>query len=122
MIGEELRLIDAEVAEKLMEWKLVNELLWVDSAQQIVSNNYAWSPSSTMDSAWVVVERLQELGVELLVKAYPGETEHRYSASVPATSIDAQATTASLAICQAALEVIAASSPPPALRLVRAPS
>ncbi len=116
MTGEELRRIDAQVAEELMEWKLVNELLWVNSGQQIVSNNYAWSPSSTMDSAWVVVERLQERGVELLVKAYPGETEHRYSASVPGTSIDAQAPTASLAICQAALEAIAAARRVPALR------
>ena len=116
MTGEELRRIDVEVAEKLMEWKLVNDCLWVNSAQQIVSNNYAWAPSSSMDCAWAVVKRLQERGVEVLVNAYPGELAHRYSVSVPGTSIDAQAPSASLAICQAALEAIAAERRVPALR------
>jgi len=56
--GKEL---DKLVAEKVMGWYLsTNEWMWVQGGE-CVRSLPTWSPSTNIEDAWLVVEKLQEL-------------------------------------------------------------
>ena len=99
--------INHEVALKVMGWHLSDDGMWVDE------NNEAHDPridfQECIQSAWLVVERMRELGYGMIIDMFDDWVAVRfYQGGVGAPSGDSQQlSSASLAICQAALKALA---------------
>lgn len=103
--------IDAMVAEKVMGWSssLVSfGLGYVDgNGMTVVRNAESWEPTSDMNDAWLVVERMRELGWQVDMDFYPDE-KPGCSLWKRGGQVDAYAEEDSmpLAICMASLKVL----------------
>jgi hypothetical protein len=74
--------------------------------KELVENGYLWEPSIDMSDAWEVAERF---GIDDIRRLYTGEWLVWKRGKSTMDGLTAQAETAQLAICKAALKVIEGS-------------
>ena len=124
--------LDALVAEKVMGWTLgdphwihgymmhgmVEVRTWLGSETEDGAKSEGWSPSTNIAAAWEVVEKLSQSGVDFYLERDPYGRTHwaRFNDTTQGTYNkegcedkrlgDADAPTAPLAICRAALKAI----------------
>jgi len=56
------RILEAEVAIKVMGWHLVEGTTWRDAEGKYRGMTYIWCPSVSIADAWEVVEKMREGG------------------------------------------------------------
>jgi len=105
-----LREIDRLVAEKVMGWEYVQDTdKWWDGDVLDIEN---FNPSTNIQDAWRVVEKMREGRIFSLCDAWDENDEpifyanFQYNDGYHVVNYDAYAETAPLAICLAALEVV----------------
>jgi len=103
--------INKAIAERVMGWKtkkdyvgLLNYKLNESGSKGIWVGN--WNPTNRIDHAWMVVEKIKELGWWLSLDHYPHDNKWHCEFFNSFKMRRAEADTAQMAICLAALEAV----------------
>ena len=120
------RELDALIAEKVMGWAATHEdelYIWFNDGvpgppkrfcsdiDYYRENPFFWSPSTQIADAWLVVEKLREMGAWISLGAKDGAFNWDFRGIIREEQDDerrfiAHAATAPLAICLAALKAV----------------
>jgi len=114
----DLQKIDSLVAEKVMGWKL-NKMggfyYWVDEKGNDKARASTWQPTLCMSDAWQVVEKLEVISNSFYIgykvdkngkKIYRAFFQKEHPITTIIHTYEADAETAPLAICLAALKTV----------------
>ena len=104
---EASRCMDDWVAEKVMGWQLVYDE-WMQGREPTYQPN-EWHPSRFMDAAWDVVEKIAQRCI-LIIDCVPSAKSFVVHLEDFEHKVRAEADTAPLAICRAAIKAKAASA------------
>lgn len=112
--------LDALVAEQVMGWRLSKDghawkdatsgtMAYRDDGPWLDAGDLPWNPSDNLDDAWEVIEKLEGMGIYLFRLGRDGAgSSWRADFDHLPTSSRAEAATAPLALCLAALKCVGA--------------
>lgn len=95
--------IDRQIAEVVMGWTFEDDLHYRDHADCYVTDGRPFLPSSNWADAGLVVEKMRERGWEMVLNVVHNSSRAKFLRGIPHGYAEAEADTAPLAICRAAL-------------------